>query len=191
MTSWQRVTPSAPAWNLRETYDNAWAAFHESIIDWTVSPDEVQTFTSQFDLVISTIPLWAICTKPQEHYFESLNILVKKTVELDDLTMPENWVMYNGTHDHAWYRSSRIFGHASTEARSAPHLQQQKNWEPGFKVVGTNCDCNPNVIRAGRMGRWERGVLTHHAFERTVLAIAEQFGYVQPGVWRDYDAEIS
>jgi hypothetical protein len=61
--------------------------------------------------------------------------------------------------------SSRIFGHESTEARAQPAHRQEAGWESGFKVVNNNCDCHPNIVRAGRMGLWTGGVLTHHAFE--------------------------
>jgi hypothetical protein len=185
-TSWDKVRDEAQAWDLRETYAAAWTKFQDSIADWTIGPEEVSEFTGHFDLVISTVPLWAICLKPNEHYFKTVNTLVRKDIEgnhdaLSTFDLDSNWVVYNGTHAFSWYRASNIFGHKSLEARAEPHLVTNKKWEPGFKIVGTDCDCHPNVIRAGRMGTWQRGVLTHHAFERTLAAIAEQFGSIQPG----------
>jgi hypothetical protein len=147
-TSWERVVPRAEAWDLRATYDRAWEEFGDDIIDWTVSPAELTEFSGQFDLIISTIPAWAI--------------------------------MYNGTTQHAWYRASSIFGHTSIEARAEQHLVTNKSWEPGFKIVDTDCDCHPTIVKTGRMGLWKRGVLTHHAFEHTIEAISDQFGSVQP-----------
>jgi len=179
-TSWERVQPTVDAWDLRATYDRAWEKFSDSIMDWTVSASDVATFTSQFDLTISTVPAWAICEKPNEHYFGSINILVQKDIDPAEFEMPaDNWVIYNGTHEHTWYRACNIFGYTSIEARSDPQLVTNKKWEPGFKVVRTNCDCHPTVVKAGRMGKWTRGVLTHHAFEQTVEAIADQFGSLQ------------
>lgn len=179
-TSWDRVVPLVDAWDLRSTYDAAWEKFSDDIVDTAVSADDVGEFGANFDLVISTIPLWSICAKSNEHFFKSQNILVLKNIELYKVPIvekeDENWVVYNGTHQFSWYRASQIFGHACFEARSEPAFQINKLWEPGFKVVGTDCDCHPAVIRAGRMGTWTRGVLTHHAFERTIEAISEQFG---------------
>jgi len=179
-TSWERVEPVAQAWDLRETYDAAWEEFKDEIVDLAISPSEVVEFTSQFELVISTIPAWAICLKPNEHYFKSISILVQKNIDLRDDPvvgdLGDNWVVYNGTHDRAWYRASSIFGHTSVEARSEQALLNNKKWEPGFKIVGTDCDCHPAVVKTGRMGRWERGVLTHHAFEQTLAAISDRFG---------------
>lgn len=187
LTSWDRVVPLAEAWDLRSTYDAAWDKFSDDIVDTAVSADDVGEFGAQFDLVISTIPLWSICAKSNKHFFKSQNILVRKILVRNGITFDEapveivndkdeNWVVYNGTHQFSWYRASYIFGHSCFEARSEPAFQINKLWEPGFKVVGTDCDCHPAVIRAGRMGTWTRGVLTHHAFERTIEAISEQFG---------------
>jgi hypothetical protein len=183
VTSWDRVVPLNDAWDLRRTYDAAWDKFSDDIVDTTIGPDDVSEFSATFDLVISTIPLWAICDKTNKHLFRSQNILVRKDVKFHEVPMveespAENWVVYNGTHMYSWYRASYIFGHTSVEARSEPSFQINKLWEPGFKVVDTDCDCHPAVIRAGRMGTWTRGVLTHHAFERTVEAISEQFGII-------------
>lgn len=177
-TSWHRVVPYASGWDLRETYDVAWDKYSHEVIDWILRPDEIEEWASQFDLVISTVPLWSICLKPNEHYFRSVNILVQKDVDLKDAVdgIDDNFVVYNGTWEHAWYRASSIFGHTSVEARSEEHLLRIKKWEPGFKVVGTDCDCHPTLRRAGRMGTWRRGVLTHHVFEQTCAAIADQFG---------------
>jgi hypothetical protein len=57
---------------------------------------DVDEYTSSFDLVISTIPLWTICENPKEHRFNSVPILVKKEVEARRCPI-ENWVSYNGT----------------------------------------------------------------------------------------------
>jgi hypothetical protein len=189
VTSWTKVLPLVPAWNLRETYERAWQKYKDNIADMTVSPTDVAELTSEFDLVISTIPLWSICLLPNEHRFNSVSILVKKDVHLRrPIAKEEHWVIYNGTNQHDWYRASVIFGCPSIEARSHPKLVNQAGWESGFKVVDTNCDCHPNIVRAGRMGLWTRGVLTHHAFETTLGAIAEQFGAMSPGTWTDRSA---
>jgi hypothetical protein len=185
LTSWHRVEPVVYAWNLRAVYERAWKKFQDNIADITVGPEDIAEFTIQFDLVVSTIPLWSICMKPKEHRFNSAAILVKK---FPASKSGSNWVVYNGTRDDDWYRSSSIFGHRSYEARSHPRLLTDSGWEPGYKVIDTNCDCHPNVVRAGRMGKWTRGVLTHHAFETTIEAIADQYGAVQPGSWTESGA---
>jgi hypothetical protein len=186
LTSWHRVEPVVDAWDLRLIYGRAWNKFQENIADVTFGPEDIAELTSEFDLVVSTIPLWSICREPKEHRFNSAAILVKKIPGKSNLNT--NWVVYNGTREDQWYRSSSIFGYRSFEARSHPKLLSDSGWESGFKVIDTNCDCHPNIVRAGRMGKWTRGVLTHHAFETTVEAIADQFGAVQPGSWSDQSA---
>jgi len=181
VTSWEKVRPLADAWDLRKTYDAAWEQFKNSIADITLGPHDIAEYTANFDLVISTIPLWAICTNPKMHRFNSVPILVKKDIGPEEVikTKHPNWVVYNGSTGPAdWYRASSIFGHTSVEARSIPALMNKAHWESGFKVVSTNCDCHPNVVRAGRMGKWTGGVLTHHAFATTIEVLSEQFGVI-------------
>jgi hypothetical protein len=86
-----------------------------------------------------------------------------------------NYVIYNGTTQGLWYRASRINGYEATEALAHPALVND-GWSLGFKVQDTDCDCHPNVVRAGRMGKWKSGILTHHAFEDTIAAINDRFG---------------
>ena len=178
VTSWRRVVPSAFCWNLRKSYEAAWEKFAENIVDWELTPSDIEDFEQQFDLVISTIPLWIACQG--KHEFQSIPTLVKHDIEGVDCSLVKNFVVYNGTTDGEWYRASNIFGHESKEAPSLPELEGQ-GWESGFKVVGNNCDCNPNIVRAGRMGMWERGVLTHNAFDTTVEAISDRLGLVMSG----------
>ena len=42
------------------------------------------------------------------------------------------------------------------------------------KPIATNCDCFPNVIRAGRFGTWKKGVLTHDAMFNTLRELNER-----------------
>src|SRR5262245_8530223 len=60
-TSWRRVQREAPCWNLQATYDVAWDKFAKDIVDFTLTNEDVVEFDRTFDLVISTVPRWAIC----------------------------------------------------------------------------------------------------------------------------------
>lgn len=179
VTSWSRVQPEADVWDLRWTYDRAWELHESRIIDSVLSNDDVKDLTATFDLIISTIPKWAICMH-QEHIFQSVNISVKQScpAELLSVDLGDSWVVYNGSDRGNWYRASNIFGKYSTEAMT--HMVHGDEWGSGFKVVGSNCDCHPLLVKAGRLGRWERGVLTHHAFETTIEAISSQYGSLVP-----------
>ena len=174
-TSWSKLGAFAHGFSLREVYDRAWGKFEDEIIDVALSYDDVTQFTAEFDLVILTVLAWSICDGT--HKFESRNIMVcRQSCEATaGLSLDGNFIVYNGTKYGHWYRTSRIFSHESTESTIKPGEENLgEGWEAGFKVVGTDCDCHPNVYRAGRHGKWERGVLTHHAFETAIAAIHEQ-----------------
>lgn len=172
---------NAPIWSLRDAYERAWELWEPQIIE--VPPmdyEEVQDMTARFPVVISTIPKWTICGKPKEHAFKSVRIHVSDRFEYTGLKTwigsRDNIMVYNGTAQGDWYRTSRIFGHDSSEyagLHPRPGFHD-KHFKGGFKVVGNDCDCHPNVVFAGRMGKWERGVLTHHAFESAVSAFMER-----------------
>jgi hypothetical protein len=168
-TSWPDFQPEPqPAWDLRIAYDRAWEEFHEQVIDTEIHPEDVADLTANFSVVISTIPAGTICERPDEHDFEFMDIRVAKFSVMQ--SKADNYVVYNGTSSGGWYRCAKIFGHASTEAaQNVP-----KSWESGYKILGNNCDCHPNLIKTGRLGAWKRGVLTHHAFEDATNAYMER-----------------
>lgn len=176
-TSWDKVQDEPqPAWDLRRAYDRAWNKFESIIVDSELGSELVKEFIAHFDIVVSTIPLWSICERQAIHKFKTVPIMVSKEMEYTGL--PDHYdkrnggVVYNGTEYGSWYRTSTIFGHQSTEATTC-NKPVMNGWDIGFKVAGTNCNCHPDLIKAGRMGKWERGVLTHHAFSTSVEALAE------------------
>lgn len=177
-TSWEKVPDEEVGiWNLRQAYNNAWERYSERIVHELLSYESVAQYTAVCDYLISTVPRWAICEHPDFHFFHSIPIMVTKHMEYTGLRQvfggQVNAVVYNGTKYGEWYRTSVIFGHESTEAVSSPDfLRDNPHAEPGFKVFDTNCDCHPNLIRAGRLGKWERGILTHHAFEDTIKELS-------------------
>lgn len=169
-------------YDLRWSYEVAWKKFEKNIVDMTIDSSDVRDLLATADLVISTIPLWSICVGA--HTFESIPIVVTKTIHPSLLIYGEhagggNFVIYNGGDQGSWYRASRIFGHESVEARADPRLPRPGGgWEAGFKIVGNDCDCHPTLVRAGRMGKWQRGELTHHAFETATAALSDRLGLV-------------
>jgi threonine dehydrogenase-like Zn-dependent dehydrogenase len=182
VTSWSKAhSEPVPAWDLRKTYDAAWEHFEQQIVGFSMGVEDLEEYDRQFDLVINTAPLWRFCISSQ-HTFQSKTIFVAPVVM--SMVSDRNYVIYNGLEKNGdndtWYRSSQIFGHASTEFgtplnKEAEPLRHITNWDLGFKIVGSNCDCHPNVVRAGRMGTWTPGVLTHHAYETAVSACTDRF----------------
>jgi hypothetical protein len=76
-----------------------------------------------------------------------------------------------------WYRTSHIYGHTNTEWSAenlvpSNRINQHGNVWRVRKPLYTTCPCWPLVVRAGRYGKWTKGVLTHHAFEEAVKILS-------------------
>lgn len=68
-----------------------------------------------------------------------------------------------------WYRFSQINGYQAWEFSHKAEVADDnpRTLSPGRKPLSTDCDCFlswQNYRRIGRYGKWEKGVLTHHAY---------------------------
>ena len=158
------------AWNLQATYDSMW----EALVDDTtvnvesIGPQWVDNALEKdwFEVILSTIPAPALCRSAagldgQPHIFISQQVQIATTCILPNL--PDNHVVYDGTPDHSWYRTSRLFGVGGTEWSGI--TPPYGNLIKANKPLRTNCTCyKGKVVRLGRNGTWTKGVLTHHAF---------------------------
>jgi len=158
-----------PAWSMFKLYDELWAQFESRIHEEVINAVAVDRYLyAGFDLLISTIPAPYLCHN-DEHKFDSQTIYV-----LDKTVDPslENGIVYNGSFADNWYRTSKLFGAEATEATVPfdPNLISALGAKEatGYKPLKTNCDCLPQVERVGRFGRWEKGILVHHAYKQTV-----------------------
>lgn len=174
-TSWPQYTGAPePAWDLRAAYDIAWDMYEDQIIDTELAPNDVEEMTSTFPVVLSAIPAWELCKCRAQHKFDQMTIAVNRFIYWHPPQKdPPNFVIYNGSGHGAWYRTAKIFGHESTEAIPAK-VADMSDWRVGYKILGNNCDCHPNMTRVGRLGTWKRGVLTHHAFDSALAAYHER-----------------
>lgn len=169
-TSWDKFEGEHPAWELQPIYDELWRRYAENIIPMKVMSDTVKEFLQSHSVVISTIPPHSYCKNPA-HRFPHRNIWVTEFAPECDR---DNEIVYNGIIGTAGarYRSSRLFGRTSSEyAEKVPGAQMA----PGFKVLPTNCDCFPDLMRVGRFGKWQPGVLVDHAFQETWTAMWDNF----------------
>jgi hypothetical protein len=159
------------AWDIRETYDRMWddvvnhsgvqRAFGD-IREGNLDP--IRAF--QPDKIISTIPALYLCHKP--HLFHSHDIFATGYPNTE--ANIEDYINCNGTAATAWYRVSHVFGHYTVEwPIKGFHL-------PGAvqvtKPLYTNCDCHPDVIRVGRYGEWNKGVLVHQVYAKVTEALS-------------------
>lgn len=200
LVSPETLVGTSPAWDIREAYDNAWDLYadpHDGSrtivpVDYETGHDSVHLdmMSGDYDLVISSIPAWLLCRNP-DHKFESTEVWATEGLKSfkDPTFWPphsgpdgrvDNIVVCSGDPDDWWYRQSRIHGWENTEFP----LDRKPAVPDGYKVhkvtkpVRTDCDCHPDIVRVGRYGQWKKGVLTHHAYEDSVLALvaAEQRG---------------
>lgn len=177
-TSWESWEDDVrvPAWDLRAAYDAAWQKWSDKIVPMEFSTRGIRTtineLLSEFEFVISTIPASVVCRRPVIHRFNSIPIFVQ---EADLPNYRTDSIVYNGlpigNGAANWHRSSWIFGHGSVESRFPDDQPPDAKWIKVPKIVDNTCNCHPLLHRAGRLGRWERGVLTHHAYEDTVKII--------------------
>jgi hypothetical protein len=150
------------AWSLRELYDKLWEKFESRIVDIDIDPRLAGSLQHSFlDLVVSSVPLPAICAQPEAHWFKSQTVLIFN--EALDEGLPDNTIRYDGTPEHSYYRMSRIFGVGSTEWSGLSATPPLPTLKTVRKPILTNCDCHPNIFRIGRFGTWTKGELTFHA----------------------------
>jgi hypothetical protein len=167
------------AWDIRSTYKNLWETFGDDINPVFMDPagmralSEGATPFGKPDLIISSIPKPALC--PKGHQFKSAMIWAAGEAPELGIELPykceDFTVKCNGEDHPSWYRMSRIFGRLTVEwpeyirppFGSAAQVQ---------KPLENNCDCWPEVLHVGRYGKWEKGVLTHHAYEEVLKHVA-------------------
>lgn len=155
---------SRHAWRMHETYDALWEKFEGMITDLTVTPGLLGGMLESFDLIVNTAPASQFCIKP-EHTFLFKHVAITKGCAV---SQSDNTVIMNGSDDHDWVRSSKIFGWEATEwpAAKAPAGALTIS-----KPLSTTCDCFPGVFRVGRFGAWDNQQWVDSAYYLTRTAI--------------------
>jgi hypothetical protein len=184
-----------PAWSLTEAYNNLWGIWEDAINGGPISADDIEEYCAGFDIVLCTIPRKFLCYKGDHRFFKQ-DIVVAQNGTLINPLM-ENVVLYSGRSRDAWYRTSNLFGHHTTEWSAAARgwdmrqlLKHFKHFRPegeeirierGFKPLGTDCDCHTefeNFHRLGRFGQWNHGVLVSDALSEAETICNEASGLV-------------
>lgn len=153
--SWDSFpTGRMPAWSMRETYDALWRLYADRIREQVIDHSVAYAISQDHDLTITTIPAPNICEEPF-HNFPSARVFFRDDAPAN---LREGDLLYSGDPKDAFYRASVLDGKRTTEFG-----HQVKEAREGFKPLDTNCDCLPNIVRAGRFGEWKKGVLVHDA----------------------------
>lgn len=185
-TSWDKYEPLVqyPLWYLREAYKQLWMRFERRMSQGRVDANYIAALLdTNYDLVISTIPLPTICYNPT-HEFESQPVVIydgippvgKKLSFLAQAPMKDNFIVYSGKRKDPWYRCSRICGLDSTEYPRKADMQPDPEARYINKPLRTTCDCwdwpqGQRMLLAGRFGMWDKNQLVSSAFERVTDAL--------------------
>jgi len=160
-TGWDNYLQVYPSWNVINAYEKLWAHYEDTITDTDVTPEIIQHSIDMFgDEIISTLPAKLLCTNPV-HKFRGVPYYIKKlpTPPADE---KHELVVYNGLLSDPWYRWSILGGLCSIE--STQPFDDPTDVIVGTKAVDNNCDCWPEVHRAGRWAEWTHGVTMYKAY---------------------------
>jgi hypothetical protein len=166
-----------PAWDIRETYRNAWDTYCSAIVSTPLGIDVawLQQYLKMNrwpDAVVSTIPAPLLCIN-REHAFTVRDIWAIGDAPERGIFAPRplggaNDIWYDGTRDRGWYRASVIAGYAAVEwpEDARPPLEGVSRVAKPIKMT---CDCLEEVfgkrlIRIGRYGAWSRFGHSHQAY---------------------------
>lgn len=170
------------AWDIRATYNRLYDRFEDHIHGVKGSLDGMamrKMLTSKalegFDLIFSTIPLPAICLKPEVHKFVSQRIWAIGDApgrgQVCPVQCDAEKILCNGLAKSnvegdvpTWYRVSNVFGHTTAEWPAWHYPNQKVEAADVRKPISTNCDCHPELRMLGRYGKWEKGILSHQSY---------------------------
>lgn len=160
--SWDKYEEGyVPAWHLGQAYDKLWLKWEERIRNFSFNLDRAQRAAPDYDLILSTIPAPAMCQGGCLFDFATVHFSQGAV-----LGTPDDTIVYNGDLDFRWYRTSRIFGHESTEWARRPNPSEVHTVE-ARKPTASECTCKKpgNLVKLGRFGAWDKNFLVHHAWE--------------------------
>lgn len=173
-TSVQTLQELHWAWDIRAAYHKAWDMYRDRITDRVINPLELQQIVrlNKRVPIISSIPLPQLCFKQDEHKFISQSIWAigdaPERGVFVPFTVDPNTIICDGTRDVGWYRAANVFGYGTIEwpAGTKPPISGISQVS---KPLSSDCNCFAGrIVRVGRYGRWEKGVLAHHAYEQAV-----------------------
>ena len=111
-TSWDEYQGTLAAWNLGIANKLLLDLFKSKIVTRYVKPAHIPMIVRGYDVVINTAPAKVFCEYPGLHQFPDVRVTI---IGKAAVGVAPNQIVYNGTKHDEWYRSSRLFGFASTE----------------------------------------------------------------------------
>lgn len=179
------------AWDLRRVYDVLWNGWGNEVAAVELSPRTMYSVLDAYgpDLVLSTVPAPALCIDMENHGFASEQVWAIGQRQEDagqDFAFPceDNTVVCSGDFNVGWYRKARVFGVTTVEwpERMKPPLEGVVRVS---KPLTSECPCwlrENNFVRLGRYGKWQKGYLSHQAWEDAQKAVRMHLRAGQQGV---------
>lgn len=165
--SWDVIEKGeTPAWDLSAAYADLWDKYEHDIANMRFGPNNIGALIANFPCVLCTIPATALCARGHSFRRQSIWVAHKPTPDYQTHEM-----IYNGAEVEPWYRYSRIRGYEAWEFSRTPVGRFDlllNELSQGQKPLSNNCNCwtgYDGFHQLGRYGKWEKGVLTHHAYE--------------------------
>jgi hypothetical protein len=162
------------AWPMLGIYTKLWEMYVDLVRDVRLYPADIKPLMRDYDLVISTVPRPLLCNYPGSHTFPGQAVFFDAKAEMASYD-EGSFICYNGDSNHDWYRTSSIFGTDSTEYSTAMpgSWPSDKPLAQGMKPLSSNCNCHKGMLCVGRFGKWQKGVLVHHAYQEVVDALQQ------------------
>lgn len=164
----------AVIWSMNDALAYLYSCYRDYVdireVDWI----QVRAWLDLGRKVISTIPLGAL--------FPSIP-RIGQSLWIWQAAMPGEqgsfaYTTYNVDPDVAWYRMSTMFGHLSVEFCQEPEGLSAARFKKIVSVDMRDLDrLHPHLLFTGRWARWQRGFLSHMAYE----AVCQKF---DSGEWR-------
>lgn len=169
------------AWNIRTTYDNLWQTYGDYVMDVSLDSRWVADCIKgeQYDYIFSTIPAPVLCyrgcTFRGQQAFAYGDAPERGIFVPSGMKQQNNVVVCNGHRAPGWYRSATVFGYATIEWPQGP-TPPINGIAKITKPLTHNCKCHDpgeasrrtELLRLGRYGAWQKGVLTHHVFQQVM-----------------------
>lgn len=156
-TSWGSFPDVVQAWPLIPIYEYLFRRYSSKIVARALDLESLLQI-SWDKLTFSTAPLPQIC--PYGDYETESVWICNYGYDAD-----VNEIIYDGTDEVDYYRTSNLFGHVSMEfpTRKNPYLPANYKARLIKKPLSTDVTI-PGVILSGRYGRWEKGVLVDDSY---------------------------
>jgi hypothetical protein len=186
--SWGSYEPGVhPVWNMHAAYEKLWDKYEGLIMNMPLTAEFIRGMVmSKTGEMFSTIPAPALC-RNSEHQFlkQEVDIIYGESTEVEyldrrfendlgDRNSPIDYIEYNGIPEVPYYRQSMMFGWSGTEypADGSANGRGQAPVRVS-KPLSTDCNCQPEIHRLGRYGRFEKKVLIHDAFFGAAQILAD------------------